>query len=251
MNAWQHRQPVADELWQPASEGDALAREQLMRLYRPLADKLARRYATGTRELDDLRQVAIIGLLKAIDGFDLERGTAFTAYAVPTIRGELQRYLRDATWAVHVPRDLRDRVVRVRRVARELASQDDGAPTAQELAQATGLSLEEVVEALDADRADHPESLDAPIQSDGSATTRGDLVGGADAGYGRTEDALTLEAVMRALPERDRDVIALRFHHDLTQSEIGERIELSQMQVSRILSQALARLRTIAASQHW
>ncbi|MGI8593870.1 MAG: SigB/SigF/SigG family RNA polymerase sigma factor [Solirubrobacteraceae bacterium] len=242
---------MADELWQPASEGDVLAREHLMRLYRPLADKLARRYTAGTRELDDLRQVAIIGLLKAIDGFDLERGTAFTAYAIPTIRGELQRYLRDATWAVHVPRDLRDQVVRVRRAARELASQDDGAPTVTELAEATGLTLEEVVETIEADRADRPESLDAPIQVDGSGTTRGDLLGGADAGYDRTEDVLTLEAVMRALPERDRHVLALRFRHDLTQSEIGERIGLSQMQVSRILGQSLVRLRTIAINQRW
>ncbi len=251
MNAWRYRQAVADELWRPAGEGDALAREQLMRLYRPLADKLARRYATATRELDDLRQVAALGLLKAIDGFDLERGTAFTAYAVPTIRGELQRYLRDATWSVHVPRDLRDRVVRVRRAVREVVSQDDRAPTAHELAEATGLTLEQVVEALEADRADRPESLDAPIKVDGSDTTRGDLIGGPDAGYGRSEDGLTLDEVMRALPERDRRVLALRFGHDLTQSEIGERVGLSQMQVSRILSQSLVRLRTIAANQRW
>lgn len=222
-----------------------------MRLYRPLADKLARRYATGTREFDDLRQVAAIGLLKAIDGFDLERGTAFTAYAVPTIRGELQRYLRDATWSIHVPRDLRDRVVRVRRAARELTSHDDGAPTAPELAEATGLTVEEIVEALEADRADRPESLDAPIRVDGSDTTRGDLVGGADAGYGRTEDCLTLDEVMRALSPRNQEVLTLRFRHDLTQSEIGERVGLSQMQVSRILSQSLVRLRTIAVNQCW
>jgi len=210
-----------------------------------LARHLALRYSDSGEPLDDLFQVASLGLVNAVDRFDPSRGVAFTTFAVPTILGELKRHFRDRGWAVHVPRDLKEAALRVRRAIAE--HHGERPPTPAELAEATGLSLEGVLEALDVAGVQRTLSLDAPTSTneEGSATL-GDLLGADDAELTRVTDRTLLEALLRTVTPREREILRLRFVEDLTQSQIGERIGVSQMQVSRILRAALTRMRTAA-----
>jgi RNA polymerase sigma-B factor len=225
-------------------EGDPAAREQLVNRFLPLARQLARRYQRGGEQLDDLVQVASLGLLKAIDRFDPARETAFSSFAVPTILGELKRHFRDKGWAVRVPRDLQELAVKVDRVADEMSRELGRAPTPAEIAERTGTSLEQVLEAREASAAYRAVSLDRPrTDEEDDGESYADAVGAEDPGYRLAEDAATVQRLMRALSDREREVLRLRFEEDLTQSEIGQRVGVSQMHVSRLIRQSVARLR--------
>jgi RNA polymerase sigma-B factor len=226
--------------------GDRTARDALVERFLPLARQLARRYQRGGEPLDDLVQVASLGLLKAIDRFEPDRETAFSSFAVPTILGELKRHFRDRGWSVRVPRDLQEMSVRVDRVAEELAGDLGRAPTPAEIASHIGITTEQVLEAREAAGAYRAVSLDRPREDDDEGEGMADTMGVEDPGFGLAEAAATVERLMAVLSDREREVLRLRFEEDLTQSEIGARVGVSQMHVSRLIRQAIARLRTAA-----
>ena len=227
--------------------GDPAARDALVARFLPLARQLARRYQRTGEPLDDLVQVASLGLLKAIDRFDPDRATAFSSFAVPTILGELKRYFRDKGWSVRVPRDLQELAVRVDRLGEELSRELGRAPTPTEMSERLGVTTEQVLEAREAAGAYRAVSLDRPrTEDDEGGDAYAEVVGGDDPGFGLAEDAATVQRLMRVLTDREREVLRLRFVEDLTQSEIGERVGVSQMHVSRLIRQSIARLRTVA-----
>jgi RNA polymerase sigma-B factor len=231
------------------ASGDPAAREQLVQRFLPLARQLARRYQRGGEQLDDLVQVASLGLLKAIDRFDPARETAFSSFAVPTILGELKRHFRDKGWSVRVPRDLQEMAVKVDRIADEMSREIGRAPTPGEIAERTGTSLEQVLEAREASAAYRAVSLDRPrSEDDEEGDSYADAFGAEDPGFRIAEDSATVDRLMRVLTEREREVLRLRFEEDLTQSEIGQRVGVSQMHVSRLIRQSIARLRDEANS---
>jgi RNA polymerase sigma-B factor len=228
--------------------GDVAARQELIRRTLPLARRLASRYARGSEPIDDLVQVASIGLIKAVDRFDPTLGLAFSSFAVPSILGELKRHFRDHGWAARVPRPLQERVLNVNAAVEELSTKLGRAPKPREVAAAMGESVEDVLEAMEAATAHVAASLDAPLGRDGEdSLTYADSVGEVDARLQLVEDRTVVDAALRALPERERQVLHLRFAEDLTQSEIAERIGVSQMHVSRLIRRALERLQTVAA----
>jgi RNA polymerase sigma-B factor len=205
---------------------------------------MARRFDHGGRvPLEDLKQVAAIGLIKAIDRFDPSRGVPFSSYAVPTMQGELRRYFRDFTWAVRPPRDLQERAIRVMRERDSLTSTLGRSPTPVELAERMGVTAEEVVEASTAACARTSDSLDRPASvGDDDGDSLGERIGIEDSGYRAAEAAATLDHLLARLSDRERLALYLRFHEDLTQAEIGKRIGCSQMHVSRILRTAISQL---------
>jgi RNA polymerase sigma-B factor len=227
-------------------DGDPAAREALVQRFLPLARQLARRYQRGGEPLDDLIQVASLGLLKAIDRFEPDRPSAFSSFAVPTILGELKRHFRDRGWSVRVPRDLQEMAVRVERVTEELSRSLGRAPTAGEIGEHIGATTEQVLEAREAAGAYRAVSLDRPRDDDEDGEVVGELMGVEDPGFSLAEDAATVQCLMGALGEREREVLRLRFEEDLTQAEIGERVGVSQMHVSRLIRQAVTRLREAA-----
>jgi RNA polymerase sigma-B factor len=224
------------------TRGDQGAREELVKQFLPLATALARRYHRGAEPLDDLVQVASLGLLKAIDRFDPKRGTAFSSFAVPTIAGELKRYFRDKGWALRVPRDLQELAQRVSRTTDRLVHELGRTPTVAEIADALEITPEQVLEARETATAYRAESLDHAVRDDQDATPVIDTLGADEPGYLQAEQSATLQAMMWVLSDREREVLRLRFVEDLTQSEIGRRVGLSQMHISRLLRQAVARL---------
>jgi RNA polymerase sigma-B factor len=221
-------------------------RDILFNRFLPLARQLARRYQRSTEPFDDLFQVACLALVKAIDRFDISRGTAFSSYAVPTIAGELKRHYRDRAWSVRVPRDLQDLALTVERAVSELSRDLRRQPTVAEIAAHVGVTDETVLEALEAAVVYTTSSLDAPRDDGHDGGTLGDSLGCEERGFTLAEDRAMLERLMSVLTPRDREVLRLRFEEDLTQSEIGERIGVSQMQVSRIIRHAIAQLRDAA-----
>ena len=229
-------------------EGDASAREELVERFLPLARQLARRYQRHNEPLDDLMQVASMGLVKAIDRFDPSRGTAFSTYAVPTILGELKRYFRDSGWAVHVPRGMQERVMKLDQASQELHRKLGHSPSASELADELRLTSEEVLEAMEASSAYDAISLEEQRGSerDSQEPTYADSLGMEEERYELVEYGATIAPTMKALSERERLILHLRFVEDLTQSEIADRIGVSQMHVSRLIRRALARLRAVA-----
>lgn len=234
------------ELFARARGGDGHAREQLVERYLPLARRLARRYQRSEEPLEDLVQVASLGLLKAVDRYDATRETAFSSFAVPTILGELRRHFRDRTWSVRVPRELQELALRVDKTVVVLSSQHGRAPTVAQIATAVDASEEQVLDALQATGAYRAGSLDAPRSGageDSPGESVADVIGEEEGGFERAEERATLEPAFARITERERLVLALRFGEDLTQAEIGERIGVSQMQVSRLIRHALARLR--------
>jgi RNA polymerase sigma-B factor len=231
--------------WQ--EHGDRAARDELVQRFLPLARKLARRYSGAREPFDDLLQVASLGLVKAIDRFDLSRGTAFSSFAVPTILGELKRYFRDLGWAVHVPRGAQERAVKVEEAQQLLSVRSNRAPTISELAEYLEFSIEEVLEALETSRAHHATSLDAPYDDgEGESGTMVESFGDEDPSLRSADERVTIGAAARQLPAREREVLMLRFVRDMTQTQIAEQIGVSQMQVSRILRRAIAHLSDIA-----
>ena len=225
-------------------------RDAMVRRHLGLARHLALRYSDSGEPLDDLIQVASLGLVKAVDRFDATRGVAFTTFAVPTILGELRRHFRDHGWAIHVPRDLKEAALRVKGAVAAHSEQGEAgrrAPTPAQLSAATGLPVETVLEALEVAGAHRVLSLDAPAGgADEETSALGDLLGREDAGLDRAEERVLLRRLATVLGEREREILRLRFAEDLTQSEIGARIGVSQMQVSRIIRAALARLHAAA-----
>jgi RNA polymerase sigma-B factor len=228
-----------------AQDPSPAARDALVERFMPLARQLARRYHTAA-ELEDLEQVAAIGLLKAIKRFDPERGLAFSTFAFPTIAGELKRYLRDHSWSVRVPRRVQELHIRLQRETGELSSRLGRAPTVSELATHVDCTVEQVLEARQAVTARRPASLDAPPRGTDDPGEPGIDVAIDDAGFAAAEDAAVLGDLMAILPERERLVLRLRFEEDRTQTEIGEIVGISQMHVSRLIRRALERLQAAA-----
>jgi len=230
---------------------DPVDRDTIIERFLPLARQLAARYQRADEPFDDVFQVACYGLVKAVDRFDAQRGVAFSSYAVPTITGEIKRYFRDKTWAVHVPRDLQELALRVDRVADGMTREHGHPPTVTQVAEVVDSSDEHVLEAMQASSAYHATSLQTPRAGgdDEAGETIGDTLGFEDNGFERAEQRALLRTLMRTLTPREREVVRLRFEQDLTQAEIGELIGVSQMQISRILRGAMTRLRTVGAPE--
>jgi RNA polymerase sigma-B factor len=225
-------------------DGDRVARDRLIENHLPLARRLARRYAASGEPLEDLTQIASLGLVKAVERFDPQRGFAFTSFAVPTIVGELKRYFRDATWALHVDRAAQERARRVIDAQSSLTSASGRPPTIPEIARYIESDEEEVLDGLQTATAYDAMSLDAPVAGDGDdELSRLDTLGGDDVRLTAVDEHSVLYSATRHLPVREREILYLRFGEDLTQTEIAERIGVSQMQVSRLLRRSLAHLR--------
>jgi RNA polymerase sigma-B factor len=231
--------------------GDLQAREQLIEQYMSLVRSLARRYSYRGEQLEDLVQIGAIGLIKAIDRFDLDRGVELTTYATPNIIGEIKRHFRDKGWSVRVPRGLQELNVQLSRLIEQLTVQLGRSPTIAELAKAAGVTEEEVLEALESGRAYSSLSL----SSGGSGDEEGDLdplesIGTEEHAYEVSEDRAVLEPGFRALDERERKILHLRFFEGLTQSQIAAQVGISQMHVSRLIRRSLEKIREeIAADE--
>lgn len=221
--------------------GDTRARDQLAEEMVPLARALAGRYTGRGEPLDDLVQVACVGIMKAIDGFDLSRDVRFSSYATPTVLGEIKRYFRDKTWALRVPRGLQELQIEVAKARDKLTTTLGRSPTVQELADAVDSPFEEVLQTIQSQDARRTRSLDEPTGED---VTLADSLGQRDPDIARAEMRVLLDEAMEVLSERDQEVLRLRFVGDLTQTEIATRVGVSQMQVSRIIRSSLTKLRS-------
>jgi RNA polymerase sigma-B factor len=223
-------------------DGDELAREQALVELMPLVRALASRYAGRGEPLEDLVQVGSLGLIKAVDRFDVDRGVNFTSYAIPTIVGEIRRHFRDKAWAMHVPRRLKELSLRLSRTLDQLTNELGRSPTIAELAKATGVEEEDVIDALDSTNAYTTRSLHAPFD-DGGDDSLADKLGAEEAGYAEVEDGALVAAGLDGLDERERQIVELRFFEEMTQSQIAAELGISQMHVSRLLRRALATMR--------
>jgi RNA polymerase sigma-B factor len=222
---------------------DPDARDELVIRFMPFARKLALRYAHSREPLDDLVQVASLGLLNALTRFEPQLGKKFTSYAAPTIVGEIKRHFRDKGWVVHVPRDLQERALAVSRDTERLSAKLGRAPTVDELSEALTCTVEQVIEALDAAHNYSPASLDAPMShEDYDGCALGETLGSEDPGFGIAEDRQALAAGWASLSDIERRVLGLRLVQELTQREISQRIGCSQMHVSRLLRRSMLRL---------
>ncbi len=221
--------------------GDQAIRNELAERHRGLAVTLARRFNGRGEPLDDLLQVAMIALLRAIERFEPERGNSFTTFATPTVLGELRRHFRDHTWALKVPRPIKDLHLRVRPAVGELRTELGRAPTVPELGRHLGCSDESIIEALEVSAAYRPGSIHAPLAGGEGLSIEDRLASDGDPLHS-FEVVQTVRSIIARLPERERRVLQLRFYDELSQSEIAERVGLSQMHVSRILRATLDRL---------
>jgi len=237
------RQEIREQFLAFAQERDAALREQLVGAHLGLAEYLARRFANRGEALDDLVQVASLGLIKAVDRFDPGRGVEFSTYATHTIVGELKRHFRDKGWAVRAPRRMQELYLRLGKVVASLGQELGRSPTIGELAAEVKVSEEEVLEALEAGQAYRSTSLDAPSDEGEPLATR---IGEEDPSLENAESRATLSPLLAQLPERERLILGLRFFDGLTQSEIASRLGISQMHVSRLLARSVAQLRSAA-----
>ncbi len=223
---------------------DRAARDRIVEEYMPLARSLAYRYARSSEPFEDLVQVASLALVKAVHRFDPSRGRRFGAYAVPTILGELRRHFRDSGWALHVPRADKELAQAVTEGERALLAQTGRPPTAQHLADFMNIDIERVLEGLSAARAYATIPLEAPGEHDeGGGTSLGDTIGGNDPGFHRVERRMALAAGLEDLSQREAELLRMRFGEELSQAEIGARIGVSQMQVSRLLQRCFETIR--------
>src|SRR3954451_17532141 len=252
------RQREDQRLMRLVQSGDGRAREELIERYMPLARSLALRYRRASEPLgdlipgprvrpgtplDDLIQVASVGLVKAVDRWDPERGLAFSSYAVPPILGELRRYVRDSTWDVRPARDLQELCLALEEARENLWGELGRQPTVSDLVERLQRQPEEIVEALQATEGRSVRSLDAPVHDEeNDSASAGDLIGADDVEFDRVEDGVTLERLTGILDERAREILRLRFGEDLLQSEIADRVGCSQMHVSRIIRSSLEKL---------
>jgi RNA polymerase sigma-B factor len=226
--------------------GDREVRNQIIEFHAPYALSLARRFGQRGEPLDDLRQVALLGLLKAVERFDPDRGIPFHAFAKPTILGELRRYFRDKGWCMRVPRALQELRIDANDLVAELSQKLGRSPTVADIARAAGVSEDEVILAMESGHYYSPDSLDherSDDGDDGGPTRRSDLVGERDPQFEGAEDRDDVMRMLRCLPERDRTVVYLRFYEDMTQTEIAQRLGISQMHVSRLLTRSLDRMK--------
>jgi RNA polymerase sigma-B factor len=231
--------------------GDLEARERLIEQYLPLVRSLARRYSYRGEQLEDLVQVGCIGLIKAIDRFDVERGVELTTYATPNIIGEIKRHFRDKGWSIRVPRGLQELNVRLSHLIEDLTVQLERSPTIPELAKAAGVEEEEVLEALESGQAYATLSLSAPaLGDDNSDLDPLESLGQIEHEYEVSEDRAVLAPGLKILDDRERRILQLRFYEGLTQSQIAQQIGISQMHVSRLIRRALEKIREeISAEQ--
>ncbi len=231
-----------------ARRRDAGDLEALVLRYRPMARSLARRYTRTGLQLEDLEQVACVGLIKALQRFDPSRGTAFATFAVPTVLGEIRRYCRDTLWPVHVPRTVQERIAAVRRAGDAITTARGRPPTVAELRAAIDLDEEEIIEALQATALRTPVPLDAGARGDGedAAADPADWLGGEDPGYAYVEDVACVAAAVSALTDREREAVHLRFAEELNQQEIARRMGVPEGRIGALLATALGRLRDVA-----
>ena len=230
-------------------QGDVAAREQLIEQYMSLVRSLARRYAYRGEQLDDLVQIGAIGLIKAIDRFDVNRGVELTTYATPNIIGEIKRHFRDKGWSVRVPRGLQELNVQLSRLMEQLTVQLGRSPTIPELAKASGSTEEEVLEALESGRAYSSLSLSSGGGGDGEDDLDPlESIGTEEHQYEVSEDRAVLAPGFKALDERERKILQLRFFDGLTQSQIAQQVGISQMHVSRLIRRSLEKIRDEIAS---
>ncbi len=228
----------------PGSTAYDRGREQIVTRCLPLADNVARHFDRRGVDLEDLIQVARVGLMNAVNRFDPEKGSSFLGFAVPTMMGEVRRHFRDHGWSIHVPRAIRDRHAQIARATVELTQALQRAPTATELAIELGINREEVVESLIAADAYQPQSIEAPLaQGNEESRHLADLLGDTDPALEHVTNREAVRPLLAALPRRERIVLELRFFKGMTQSQIAEQIGVSQMHVSRILSDTLRYLR--------
>ncbi len=225
---------------------DRTLRNALIEEHRGLAHHLARRYVNRGEPFDDLLQVALLGMLKAVERFDPERGAEFTTYAAPTVDGELKRHFRDRTWAVHVPRGAQELHLKLAGVTERLGQQLGRPPTVRELADELDVGEEDVLEAMEAGAAYRSASLDAPsVRNSGNTAAFERFLAHDDANFEATEHRALVERLLTQLPERESTIMRCYYFDDMTQSDIGAQLGISQMHVSRLLARALSRLRTI------
>jgi RNA polymerase sigma-B factor len=227
----------------PEDPERARIRATLVELHLPLVEYLARRFRNRGEWLDDLTQVATIGLIKSIDRFDLDRGVEFSTYATPTIVGEIKRHFRDKGWAVRVPRRLQELKLSLTKAIGELAQREGRAPTVSELAAHLQMSEEEVLEGLESANAYSTVSLDAPDSGDEDAPAVADSLGMVDDALEGVEYRESLKPLLERLPPREKKILLLRFFGNMTQSQIAAELGISQMHVSRLLARTLAQLR--------
>ena len=231
--------------------GSRRDRDALIERFLPLARSLARRYRRGAEPLEDLEQVASLALVRAVESFDVSRDVAFSSYAVPSITGALKRHYRDHGWAVRVPRELQELALRIQQFNEAASAATGESPNAAQVARQAGVSVEEVIEAREAYQALHADSLDQPRQSrddDGRASLL-DTIGTHDMAFCSAFDRVLIDSLLETLDERDQTIVRLYYLDELTQSEIGRRLGLSQMHISRLLRQATDKLVTTAAEQ--
>jgi RNA polymerase sigma-B factor len=232
-----------------ATTRDSALRDQLIEAHIGLAEYLARRFANRGEPLDDLVQVASLGLVKAVERFDPARGLEFTTFATPTIVGELKRHFRDKGWAVRVPRRVQELHLRITRVIDDLSNELGRSPNVDEIAMRAGTTEDEVIEAIDAGSAYRSTSLDAGRSDDDESPGLLGQLGDVDPELARSELRTTLGPLIAALPEREQVMLYLRFYEGLTQSEIAKRLGISQMHVSRLLARSLQQLREMGDPQ--
>jgi len=218
-------------------------RDELVEMHLPLVEYLARRFRNRGEPLDDLIQVATIGLIKSVDRFDLERGVEFSTYATPTIVGEIKRHFRDKGWAIRVPRRLQELKLSLAKATSELSQKNGRAPTVAELATHLGISEEEVLEGLESANAYSAVSLDAPDTGDDDSPAVADSLGTTDDSLEGVEYRESLKPLLEKLPPREKKILLLRFFGNMTQSQIAAELGISQMHVSRLLARTLAQLR--------
>jgi RNA polymerase sigma-B factor len=218
-------------------------RAEVVADHMPYARRIALRYGRRGVSGEDFEQVAYLGLVKAVDGFDPDYGIGFLGYATPMIIGEIKRYFRDGTWSVHVPRRMQELTGALHRAADALTAELGRGPTIPELAERVGAEQDEVVEALDASEAYTTASLDHPLGASADGASLGDMIGAEDPGFARVVDREALKGLIAELSDRERDILLMRFFRGMTQSAIGAEIGVSQMQVSRLITGILTRLR--------
>ncbi|MEU1599822.1 RNA polymerase sigma factor SigF [Streptomyces sp. NPDC005708] len=224
-------------------ERDAL-RDEIVEAWLPMAERLAGRFRSRGESFEDLRQVAALGLVKAVDRYDPERGHAFESYAVPTVTGEIKRHFRDHMWTLHVPRRVQDLRNRVRFAYQDLSQTVSGRrPTVAEIAEHAGMSEEDVLVGLEALESFTALSLDAEVPGSEDGYSLGDSLGSPDPALDTVIDREAVKPRLHALPERERAILYMRFFDDMTQSSIAERLGISQMHVSRLISRCCNRLR--------
>lgn len=242
---YEHLTPMFEEL-AALPDGDprrADLRNKLVTGHLPLAEHIAARFSNRGVPREDLVQVATLGLINAVDRFQPDRGTDFLSFAVPTVMGEVRRHFRDASWAMHVPRRLKELNLAINSASAELSQRLGRAPTPSELGKHLGLSPEQVYEGLEAGNAYHSMSLDEALSPEADSDPLGDTLGQHDEGLEGVENYESLRPLIEALPERERQILTLRFFRHMTQTQIADRIGISQMHVSRLLSRTLENLR--------